>query len=178
MRKLRMDELNRPDTATFKRMPKHPVVVVLDNIRSLNNIGSIFRTADALAAEKLYLTGFTATPPHKDIHKTALGATESVDWEYVADIGTLLSRLKNENMLIAAVEQTYSSVFLQDFHPPVDRKTVLIFGNEVKGVSDEALEMADMALEIPQFGTKHSFNVAVSAGIVLWDLVNKLKYGK
>ena len=178
VRKLSMDELNRPDVETYKRMNKHPVVLVLDNIRSLNNIGSIFRTADALAVEKIYLTGFTAVPPHKDIHKTALGATESVDWAYEKDVRELLRRLKKEHYTVVAVEQTDSGIMLQDFMPGPKKKWALIFGNEVKGVSDEALALADMALEIPQFGTKHSFNVAVSAGIVLWDVISKLKYGR
>ena len=178
MRKLGMNELGRLSVDAFKGAPKFPLIIILDNIRSLNNIGSIFRTADALAVEKIYLTGFTATPPHKDIHKTALGATESVDWEYRKDITSLLKELGTENMLRVAVEQTDESIPLQDFRPPADRKTVLIFGNEVRGVSDDALTEVDMAVEIPQFGTKHSFNVSVSAGIVLWDLVAKHKFYK
>ncbi len=176
MRKLRMDELGRLSVDAFKRAPKVPVCLILDNIRSLNNIGSIFRTADALAVEKIYLTGFTAVPPHKDIHKTALGATESVDWEYHRDVAALLRDLGRQNVLRIAVEQTDRSVPLPDFRPPAGRKMALILGNEVRGVSDAALTEADMALEIPQFGTKHSFNVAVSAGIVLWDVVAKIKF--
>ncbi len=176
MRKLRMDELGRLSVEAFKQAPKMPLLLILDNIRSLNNIGSIFRTADALAIEKIYLTGFTAVPPHKDIHKTALGATESVDWEYRRHIDTLLQELGKKNVLRIALEQTDRSVPLQDFRPPADRKMALILGNEVRGVSDAALVHVDLALEIPQFGTKHSFNVAVSAGIVLWDVVAKLKY--
>ncbi len=176
MRKLKMDELGRLDVEAFRRAPKHPVIVILDNIRSLNNIGSIFRTADALAVEKIYLTGFTARPPHKDIHKTALGATESVAWEYHPRVEELLRELGRQNFLRVAIEQTDQSLPLQDFRPPDGQKTAFIFGNEVRGVSDEALAEADMAVEIPQFGTKHSFNVAVSAGIVLWDAVAKLKY--
>ena len=176
MRKLRMDELGRLSVEAFKQAPKVPVYLILDNIRSLNNIGSIFRTADALAVEKVYLTGFTAVPPHKDIHKTALGATESVDWEYRRHIDTLLQELGKKNVLRIALEQTDRSVPLQDFRPPAGREMALILGNEVRGVSDAALTHVDMALEIPQFGTKHSFNVAVSAGIVLWDVVAKLKY--
>jgi len=177
MRKLTMDELNRPDVEAYKHMPKHPVIVILDNIRSLNNIGSIFRTSDALAVEKIYLTGFTATPPHKDIHKTALGATESVEWEYMKNVAELLRRLKEEKIKLIAVEQTDESIMLQNFQPPGGMKTAFVFGNEVKGVSDEALSLVDGAVEIPQFGTKHSFNVSVSAGIVLWDVISKLKFG-
>ncbi len=176
MRKLRMDELGRLSVEAFKQAPKMPLLLILDNIRSLNNIGSIFRTADALAIEKIYLTGFTAVPPHKDIHKTALGATESVDWEYHPHIDVLLQELGKKNVLRIALEQTDRSVPLQDFRPSADRKIALILGNEVRGVSDAALAHVDLALEIPQFGTKHSFNVAVSAGIVLWDVVAKLKY--
>ncbi len=177
MRKLKLDELGRISAGEYKKAVKTPVVLILDNIRSLNNIGSVFRTADAFRVEKIYLTGFTATPPHKDIHKTALGATESVDWAYEKNIVELLEKLKRENIHIVAVEQTDQSIPLQAFFPPGNRKTALIFGNEVKGVSDPALPFVDTAVEIPQFGTKHSFNVAVSAGIVLWDFFAKLKYG-
>ena len=151
--------------------------MILDNIRSLNNIGSLFRTADAFRIEKIYLTGFTATPPHKDIHKTALGATESVEWEYVERIEDLLTSLKENNIRIAAMEQTDESKMLQKFFPKPGEKWAFIFGNEVKGVSEEALPLVDLAIEIPQFGTKHSFNVAVSAGIVLWDFTAKIKFG-
>ncbi len=177
MRKLKLDELGRISVEEFKQSEKLPLIMILDNIRSLNNIGSLFRTADAFRIEKIYLTGFTATPPHKDIHKTALGATESVEWEYVERIEDLLAFLKKNNIRIAAVEQTDESVMLQNFFPDAGEKWAFIFGNEVKGVSDEALPLVDVALEIPQFGTKHSFNVAVSAGIVLWDITAKIKFG-
>ncbi len=178
MRKLKLDELGRKSLEAFKNSEKTPVVILLDNIRSLNNIGSFFRTADAFALEKIFLTGFTATPPHREIHKTALGATESVAWEYYAKIEALLNVLKKQNYFIVAAEQTDRSVSLEKFCPPRNRKIALIFGNEVKGVSDEALNWVDAAVEIPQFGTKHSFNVSVSAGIVLWDIFAKLKYYK
>lgn len=176
MRKLKLDELGRLTADQYKRAPKTPVLVVLDNIRSLNNIGSVFRTADAFRVEKIYLTGFTATPPHKDIHKTALGATESVDWEYRSDIAELLKQLRAEGVYVAGAEQTDESVPLQNFCPPKRQKIALVFGNEVRGISDEALPWLDAAVEIPQYGTKHSFNVAVSAGIVLWDVFAKLKF--
>ncbi len=176
MRKLKTDELNRLSVDDYKQTEKWPMVLILDNIRSLNNIGSIFRTADAFRIEKIYLTGFTATPPHKDIHKTALGATESVCWEYRKNIVNLLTELKNINYYIMAAEQTDKSQMLDTFHPPENRKWALILGNEVKGVSDDALKYCDIALEIPQFGTKHSFNVSVSAGIFLWDLFLKSEF--
>ncbi|NPA42781.1 MAG: RNA methyltransferase [Chlorobi bacterium] len=176
MRKLKMEELGRLDPAAFKKAPKFPLIVVADNLRSLHNVGSLFRTADAFRVEKIYLTGFTATPPHREIHKTALGATESVDWEYAEDVGALLENLKKEGVFILAAEQTDESVPLQDFCPPRGRKVAVVFGNEVEGVSDRALQRADAAVEIPQFGTKHSFNVSVSAGIVLWDLLAKMKF--
>ncbi len=176
MRKLKIEELNRLSVQAYKQASKWPLVLILDNIRSLNNIGSIFRTADAFRVEKIYLTGFTATPPHKDIHKTALGATESVPWEYRKNITDLLTELKKEQIFIIAAEQTDQSIPLNRFNPPENRKLALIFGNEVKGVSEEALPHCDIAVEIPQFGTKHSFNVAVSAGILLWDLFSKSKF--
>ncbi len=177
MRKLKLDELGRISVDAFKKAEKLPMIMILDNIRSLNNIGSLFRTADAFRIEKIYLTGFTATPPHKDIHKTALGATESVEWEYVERIEDLLTSLKENNIRIAAMEQTDESKMLQKFFPKPGEKWAFIFGNEVKGVSEEALPLVDLAIEIPQFGTKHSFNVAVSAGIVLWDFTAKIKFG-
>jgi len=176
VRKLKLAELGRIGVEEFKQAEKFPLMVILDNIRSLNNIGSLFRTADAFRVEHVYLTGFTATPPHKDIHKTALGATQSVDWRYEKDITLLLKKLKEEGTYIVGAEQTDRSVMLQDFCPPKNRKIAVIFGNEVKGISDEALPLLDAAVEIPQYGTKHSFNVAVSAGIVLWDIFAKLKF--
>ena len=174
MRKLKNSELARLTTSQFKEAEKTPLIVVLDNIRSLNNIGSVFRTADAFLIEKIYLCGITAKPPHKDIHKTALGATESVDWEYRKDTAELIKELSTENLCLA-VEQTEESISLQEFQPPQDKSCVLIFGNEVKGVSQDVVDLCRAALEIPQFGTKHSLNISVSAGVVLWDLWTKLQ---
>ncbi len=151
-----------------------PFVVVLDNVRSCNNVGSIFRTSDALLVDKIYLCGITATPPDKEIHKTALGAENTVDWEYVSTTEEAVDRLKQIGYLIFAIEQVEGSIPLNDFLPSALEKMALIFGNEVKGVQQEVVDLCDMTIEIPQFGTKHSFNIAVSAGIVLWDLFNKL----
>ena len=174
MRKLRNEELDRIDVAAFKRVGKSPIILVLDNIRSLNNIGSIFRTADAFLVEKIYLCGITAQPPHKDIHKTALGATESVAWEYVAETIELVEKLKNEGGHIISVEQAEHATQLNSFYPKRDKKQVLIFGNEVKGVAQNVVSKSDEVLEIPQFGTKHSLNIAVSVGVVVWDCWSKL----
>ncbi len=174
MRKLKNSELSRLNTSQFKEAEKTPLIVVLDNIRSLNNIGSVFRTADAFLIEKIYLCGITAKPPHKDIHKTALGATESVDWEYRKDTTELIKELSSENLCLA-VEQTEESISLQEFQPPQNKTCVLIFGNEVKGVSQDVVDLCHAALEIPQFGTKHSLNISVSAGVVLWDLWMKFQ---
>src|SRR5690606_1707809 len=149
---------------------KTPLYIILDDIRSLNNIGSVFRTADAFLIEKIYLCGITATPPNKDIHKTALGATESVDWEYVKDINVLVKSLKSEGVKIISVEQAEKATMLHDFNPEEGEKYAVIFGNEVKGVSQEIVDASDHVVEIPQFGTKHSLNISVSAGIVIWDL--------
>ena len=176
VRKLKLDELGRMRIDEFKQAEKFPLIVILDNIRSLNNTGSLFRTADAFRVEKIYLTGFTATPPHKEIHKTALGATESVEWEYVPNIVLLLQKLKQESVYIVGAEQTDQSEPLYRFCPPRDKKIAVIFGNEVHGISDKALPWLDKAVEIPQYGTKHSFNVAVSAGIILWDIFAKTKF--
>lgn len=175
MRKLKNSELNRLEVEEFKKAVKTPFYIVLDDIRSLNNIGSVFRTADAFLIEKIYLCGITATPPNKDIQKTALGATESVDWEYVKDINILVESLKNEGAKIISVEQAESATMLDDFHPEFGKKYAIIFGNEVKGVSQEMVNASDYVVEIPQFGTKHSLNISVSAGIVIWDLFSKLK---
>jgi 23S rRNA (guanosine2251-2'-O)-methyltransferase len=176
MRKLKMDELNRPSVEEFKNQKKLPLVVILDSVRSMHNVGSIFRTSDGFAVEKIYLCGITGQPPHREIEKTALGATHSVDWEYVVDITEVISRLKAENYQILAIEQAAGSVMLNEFEADPDGRYALIFGNEVHGVSDEAMQMMDTCIEIPQFGTKHSFNIVVSAGIVLWDLFAKLKF--
>ncbi len=173
-RKLKNSELNRKDVAQFKEATKTPLIIVLDNIRSLNNIGSVFRTADAFLIEKIYLCGITAQPPHRDIQKTALGATDAVDWEYVEDIIALSRKLKQENVLLCAIEQAEDAVLLQDFKPESTNKYALIFGNEVKGVQQEVVSLSDTVIEIPQFGTKHSLNISVSAGICIWEFFSKM----
>ncbi|TVR74623.1 MAG: TrmH family RNA methyltransferase [Marinilabiliales bacterium] len=172
-RKLLLDELGRKTVKGFKSAEKTPVIIVLDNVRSLNNIGSVFRTADAFLVEAIYLCGFTATPPHRDIHKTALGATESVDWEHIPSAKEAVERLRKRNYQIIALEQTKGSTSLDRFYPEKDTGYALVFGNEVNGVSQEVIDISDLCVEIPQFGTKHSFNIAVSTGIVLWDLYTK-----
>lgn len=174
MRKLKNSELDRLDVDGFKEASKSPLIIVLDNIRSLNNIGSVFRTADAFLIEKIYLCGITAQPPHKDIHKTALGATESVVWEYVENTMDVIQSLKDNDITTIAIEQAENAVFLNDFEVSKDKKYALIFGNEVKGVSQEVVSNCDTVVEIPQYGTKHSLNISVSAGVVIWDLWAKL----
>lgn len=174
MRKLKNSELNRLDVATYKTAKKTPLIIILDNIRSLNNIGSVFRTSDAFLIEKIYLCGITAQPPHKDIHKTALGSTDSVNWEYVKDTLDLVENLKKEGVYIAAVEQAEQAIMLNDFKPAIGKKLALVFGNEVKGVAQEVVNVSDVVIEIPQFGTKHSLNIAVSAGLTIWDIYNKI----
>jgi 23S rRNA (guanosine2251-2'-O)-methyltransferase len=174
MRKLKLDELNRASVAEFKALEKFPVVVVLDNVRSMHNIGSIFRTADGFAVEQLCLCGITAQPPHREIEKTALGATQSINWTYHEDVLQAVEKLRGEGYRIIAVEQAENSTMLHDFEPVAGEKYALIFGNEVNGVSDEVMKNIDACIEIPQFGTKHSFNIVVSAGIVLWDLFSKM----
>jgi tRNA G18 (ribose-2'-O)-methylase SpoU len=149
--------------------------VVLDNVRSLNNIGSVFRTCDAFLIEKIYLCGITATPPNKDIHKTALGSTETVEWEYVENITDLVQRLKSENIKVISIEQAEKATMLNDFQPEDNTSYALVFGNEVKGVKQEVVSASDLVLEIPQFGTKHSLNISVSVGVVVWDVFAKLK---
>lgn len=173
-RKLKNSELNRKNVSQFKEAAKTPLIIVLDNIRSLNNIGSVFRTADAFLIEKIYLCGITAQPPHRDIQKTALGATNAVAWEYVEDTVALLQKLKQEEVHLCALEQAEEAVMLHDFIPELDRKYALVFGNEVKGVQQEVVSMSDAVIEIPQYGTKHSLNISVSAGIVIWDFFSKL----
>lgn len=175
MRKLKMNELDRISVDEFKNQSKTPLIIILDNIRSLNNIGSVFRTSDAFLIKKIYLCGITATPPHKDIHKTALGATESVDWEYVDDTLSLIKKLKKQNIVTISVEQADNSVKLTDFRINPNATYAVIFGNEVKGVQQSIVSETDYCVEIPQFGTKHSLNISVSCGIVLWDLFLKLK---
>jgi len=169
-----MDELNRPTIEEFKDQKKLPITLILDNIRSLHNVGSIFRTADGFAVEKIILCGITGQPPHREIEKTALGATNSISWEYEKDILTVISSLKEKDYKIIAIEQAENSSYLNEYNVNSIKKHALILGNEVHGVSDEAMKQIDDCLEIPQFGTKHSLNVVVSAGIVLWDFFTKL----
>lgn len=175
MRKLKLDELNRVDIQEFKEQEKLPVVVVLDNVRSMHNVGSVFRTADGFSIEKVVLCGITAQPPHREIEKTALGATQSVDWIHFADTLVAIDTLRGLGYQIIAIEQAENSTMLNTFKPDPTQKYALIFGNEVNGVSDEAMQKIDNCIEIPQFGTKHSFNIVISAGIVLWDFFAKLK---
>ncbi|MGN7515158.1 MAG: RNA methyltransferase [Allomuricauda sp.] len=172
-RKLENSELDRLDVTGFKEAKKSPIIIILDNVRSLNNIGSVFRTADAFLIQKIYLCGITATPPHKDIRKTALGATESVDWEYRKDTLELVEELKEKGIQIVSVEQAENAVMLNDFQINSETTIALVFGNEVKGVSQEVVTASDTVLEIPQFGTKHSLNISVSTGIVVWDIWSK-----
>ena len=176
MRKLKNSELNRVDVEGYKSADKTPIIVVLDNIRSLNNIGSVFRTSDAFVIEKIYLCGITAQPPHKDIHKTALGATESVDWEYVEDTIELIQKLKDSKIKIVSIEQADNATLLQDFKIKKHQKYAVVFGNEVKGVQQEVVTQSDYCVEIPQYGTKHSLNISVSCGVVLWDLFKKIQF--
>ena len=175
MRKLKNNELGRITVDAFKTTKKTPLIVVLDNIRSLNNIGSVFRTSDAFLIEKIYLCGICATPPNKDIHKTALGATESVAWEYVEDTLTLVEKLKKENVKVLAIEQAENSTKLNTFYPNENEKYAIVMGNEVKGVQQAVVDASDLCIEIPQLGTKHSLNISVTTGIVLWDLFQKMQ---
>lgn len=175
MRKLKLDELNRLSTEQFKDADKTPIIVVLDNIRSAANIGSVFRTCDAFLVEAIYLVGICATPPNREIHKAALGATETVSWKYFEHIKDCIAELRNLRCEIMTIEQSDKSIMLNEFKPENDKKYALIFGNEVEGVSDFAIQFCDSCIEIPQYGMKHSLNVSVSAGIVLWDFVSKLK---
>jgi tRNA G18 (ribose-2'-O)-methylase SpoU len=174
MRKLKNSELNRLSVDAFKNVEKTPIIIVLDNIRSLNNIGAVFRTSDAFLIEKIYLCGITATPPHKDIHKTALGSTDTVAWEHVENTLDLVEKLKAENIKVCAIEQAEKATMLNDFKIEADTKYVLVFGNEVKGVAQDVVDTSDMVVEIPQFGTKHSLNISVSCGVVVWDVFSKL----
>jgi len=174
VRKLKNIELNRLSIDAFKNVNKKPIVVILDDVRSMNNVGSVFRTCDCLGIGHIYLCGITPKPPHRDIYKTSLGAENSVVWEFHESISELLTTLKCKNYFIAGLEQTDKSTDIRNFVPP-DQFIALVIGNEVEGISDVALEHCDEILEIPQFGTKHSFNVSVSCGIALWELINKLK---
>lgn len=173
-RKLKNSELDRKTVSEFKEARKTPLIVILDNIRSLNNIGSVFRTGDAFLIEKIYLCGITATPPHKDIQKTALGATETVEWEYVEETIPLIKKLQAENVEVLAIEQAEGAIMLNEFHPKNDKTYAVVFGNEVKGVQQEVVTASNGIIEIPQLGSKHSLNIAVSTGVVLWDIFSKL----
>lgn len=174
-RKLKTQELGRIDVATFKGSAKIPLVVVLDNIRSLNNIGSVFRTADAFLVESIHLCGITAQPPHREIQKTALGATESVDWKHFATTAESVEELKSDGYKILAIEQAEQTMMLDDFVAASNGKYAVVFGNEVSGVDQAIIDIADTCLEIPQHGTKHSLNISVCAGIVLWQMFNELR---
>ncbi len=174
-RKLKNSELDRKSPEEFKAAKKTPIIVILDNVRSLNNIGSIFRTADAFLIEKIYLCGITATPPHKDIQKTALGATETVAWEYAENVLEVVEKLQKNKVKVYAVEQAENAMMLNEFTPQKGEKYALIFGNEVKGVQQKVVTASDGVLEIPQLGSKHSLNISVSTGVVLWDLFAKMQ---
>ena len=176
MRKLKLQELNRLSITDFKSADKTPIVLVLDNIRSGLNVGSAFRTADGFALEKIYLCGITAKPPHREILKTAIGATDSMHWEHVAETATVIQQLQAANYHVVAVEQAEGSTSLPDFQLPKGKKIALVFGNEVRGVSQAVMDLINECLEVPQFGTKHSFNISVCVGIVVWDLFRKLRY--
>jgi len=175
MRKLKNSELERLSVDDFKQANKTPIVIILDNIRSLNNVGSVFRTSDAFLIEKIYLCGITAKPPHKDIHKTALGSTETVDWDYAEKTLALVNKLKTENYKVVSIEQAEKAIMLNNFKIKKNTKYAIVFGNEVKGVAQDVVNASDAVIEIPQFGTKHSLNISVSCGVVIWDLFSKLK---
>jgi 23S rRNA (guanosine2251-2'-O)-methyltransferase len=171
MRKLGMDELNRKTVDEFRKADKNRVIVVLENIRSMQNVGSVFRSADAFLMEAIYLIGYTPQPPHRDIHKTALGATESVTWKYFPKTNDAIAELKAEGYKIYGIEQAEGSILLQDFKKDEEEKIALIFGNEAEGVEQETLLQCDGCIEIPQLGMKHSLNISVAAGVVMWELV-------
>lgn len=175
MRKLKNEELERKSVTEFQQASKTPIIIILDNVRSLNNVGSVFRTSDAFLIEAIYLCGITGTPPHKEIQKTALGATESVSWKYFKNTLEAVTELKQSNYLVYAIEQAENSTMLTDFLPSRDEKLAVIFGNEVKGVEQEVIDASTGVIEIPQVGTKHSLNIAVSVGIVIWDLFQKIR---
>ncbi len=175
MRKLENAELDRKSVEDFKSAVKTPIIIILDDIRSLNNIGSVFRTADAFLVEKIYLCGITAKPPNKEIQKTALGATETIEWEYYDNVVECIKHLQANYVKVFAIEQVENSIFLNDFKVKKNQKYALVFGNEVFGVSQNAVSVCDGSIEIPQLGTKHSLNIAVSAGIVVWDLFCKIE---
>ena len=174
MRKLLNEELDRLTVEDFKKVDKIPFTVVLDNVRSLHNIGSVFRTADAFRLEGIILCGITATPPHREIHKTALGATESVSWEYREETVDAIRELKEKGYLIYSVEQTEGAVLLDQVQLSDKQKYALVFGHEIRGVDQEVVDISDKCIEIPQYGTKHSLNISVAAGIVIWELFREL----
>lgn len=176
MRKLRNKELNRLSVEEYKASEKTPIVVILDNVRSLNNVGSVFRTSDALRLKKIYLCGITPTPPHNDIHKTALGAEDSVDWEYSESTEDVIKNLQEKGYEVNCVEQVENSTLLTEYKTKPQVPVALVFGNEVKGVRQEAIDISNGCIEIPQHGTKHSFNISVSAGIVLWEISKQMLY--
>jgi len=173
--KLSLKELNRISVEEFKETQKLPLVIVLDNIRSMNNVGSVFRTSDAFVVEKIYLCGITPRPPHREINKTALGATETVEWEYCKTTKEAIDKLKQENYSIYSIEQAENSIKLNEFHANKDSKIAIIMGNEVDGVDQDIINNSDGVIEIPQYGTKHSLNISVTTGIVVWHLFNSLK---
>ena len=175
MRKLKNNELDRLSIDDFKTVKKTPIIIILDNIRSLNNIGSVFRTSDAFLIEKIYLCGITATPPHKDINKTALGSTDTVAWEHVEDTNQLIENLKLDHIKICSIEQAENATMLNNFKVETNTTYALVFGNEVKGVQQSIVSNSDAVIEIPQFGTKHSLNISVSCGVVVWDVFSKIK---
>ena len=174
MRKLKNSELDRKSVTEFKTAEKTPIIVILDNIRSSNNVGSVFRSSDAFLIEKIYLCGITATPPNKDIQRTALGSTDSVQWEYVKDTISIGKELQEQGVYVASIEQAEDAILLNNFTPPVGKKLAIIMGNEVKGVQQEVVSESNSCIEIPQYGTKHSLNISVTCGIVLWDLLGKI----
>ncbi|WP_115462304.1 RNA methyltransferase [Winogradskyella aurantiaca] len=176
MRKLKNSELNRLEIADFKKTAKTPIIIILDNIRSLNNIGSVFRSSDAFLIKKIYLCGITATPPNNEIRKTALGSTNSVDWEYAEDTIEVVKMLQQKGTIVCSIEQADKALMLNEFQPDDSKEYAFVFGNEVKGVSQEVVSASDFVIEIPQFGTKHSLNISVSAGVVIWDVFSKMKH--
>ena len=178
MKKLKNSELSRLSIDEFKNSSKTPVIVILDNIRSAHNVGSVFRTCDAFLIDKIILCGITAIPPNKEIRKTALGSSESVDWRYYKNTEEIIMRLKKKDYQIIAVEQANKSIKLESFRPENEKKYAIIFGNEIKGISQKIIDNSDSVIEIPQFGTKHSLNVSVSAGIVLWDVFSKISFSQ
>ncbi|CAN5131275.1 RNA methyltransferase [soil metagenome] len=178
MRKLLNEELGRKTESEFRKADKNPIIIVLDNVRSMNNVGSVFRSADAFLIDAIYLCGFTPIPPHREIQKTALGATETVQWKHFPSTTDAITQLKSEGCRIYAVEQVENSISLTDFLPEQNTKLALIFGNEVEGVQQEVISNCDGVIEIPQYGTKHSLNISVSTGIILWDILGKMEIKK